>query len=195
MRIVTVEEPAIEPVTLAEAKLYSRVDIDEDDSLIEMFITSARIHVEQYCNIALITQTKAVYYDYRDVCLDNSYIPLPFGPVQSVESFDSVGNDNTSTVFPPISYFLSGGRVVLGSGYYWPSDVRGIDSYKIEAVVGYGDNAEDVPVAIRQAILRLVAHWYQNREAIYDSVNGSMVPNNVPYSVTNALMSYRVFVL
>lgn len=195
MRIVTIEEPAIEPVSLEEAKLYSRVDLDDDDELIELFITASRKHVEQYCNIALITQTKAVFYDSRDLCLSTPDILLPFGPVQSIESFDSMDNTNTSTVFPSDNYYLSGGRIALGYGYYWPSDVRSIDSYRIEAVVGFGDAPEDVPAPLKQAILRLVAHSYQNREAVYDSVNGVMVKPSVPYSVTCAIMPYRVFVL
>ena len=195
MRIITTVEPLVEPVTLAEAKLYSRVDLDDDDELIELFITASRKHVEQYCNIALITQTKVVYYDASDICLDVPAILLPVAPVQSITAFNSVDNSSIESVFDSDNYYLAGSRVALASNSYWPIDVRTIDSYSIEAVVGYGDDAADVPAPLRQAILRLVAHSYQNREAVYDSVNGVMVQPSVPYSVTCALMPYRVFVI
>lgn len=195
MRVVTTVEPLVEPVSLAEAKLYSRVDLDIDDELIEIFITAARKHVEQYCNIALISQTRTVFYDSSDLCFAAAVLDLPFSPVQSISNFRTFDSDNVELEFPGSEYFISGSRLAINDGGYWPSDIRWVDAYSISAVVGYGDNPEDVPAPLRQAILRLVAHSYQNREAVYDSVNGVMVPNNVPYSVTCALMPYRVFVL
>lgn len=194
MRIVTIEEPTEEPVTVEEAKLYTRVDLDDDDDLFEMFITAARLHVEQYCNLALVTQTRAIYLDGCDIDFRESILNIPFGPIQEIESFNSVDEESESTLFPDSDYYLSGQRVALNASSYWPDNIRDFDAYRIEVVAGYGD-AEDVPRALKQTILRLVAHWYQNREASYDSVNGTFNYANVPYSVTCALAPYRNFYL
>lgn len=57
------------------------------------------------------------------------------------------------------------GRVKLRSGRSWPSH-RGFASFIVEFTVGYGDAAADVPAALKQAILQLAAHLYENRDSV-----------------------------
>ena len=47
--------PAVEPLTVAEAKLHLRVDISDDDTYIGTLITAAREWVENYLDRTLIT--------------------------------------------------------------------------------------------------------------------------------------------
>ena len=47
--------PAVEPLTVAEAKLHLRVDISDDDAYIGTLITAAREWVENYLDRTLIT--------------------------------------------------------------------------------------------------------------------------------------------
>ena len=54
------------------------------------------------------------------------------------------------------------GRVKLRMGYIWP-DHRGFASFIIEFVAGYGIAATSVPASLRQLILELVSHLYDNR--------------------------------
>lgn len=58
-----VTPPAIEPVTLDEAKAHLRVDINAEDSLITRLISDAREWVERFLRRSLITQTWALYLD------------------------------------------------------------------------------------------------------------------------------------
>ena len=52
-----VTQPAIEPVTIEQARQHCRIDSDYDDGLLAAYITTARAIAENYLNRALITQT------------------------------------------------------------------------------------------------------------------------------------------
>ena len=78
-----VTEPAVEPVSTAEAKLHLRVDIDEDNTLIDAFVQTAREHVEDVTARAMITQT---WEWYADAFPAGDRIELLLPPLQSVTS-------------------------------------------------------------------------------------------------------------
>lgn len=192
---IIVTPPEVEPVDLDTAKQYARVDNDSDDDLINMFITSARVWCEAYCNRAFITQTLGYVYDYNDdAVLNPNLLALP-QPVQSIEHFLAYDISNEEIEFDSDSYYLASSRIIYGDDFAYPEDMRDYDAVRVDAVVGYGDDPENVPMPIREAILRLVAHIYQNREAYYDSVNGSWNGKNAPNSVTALLMPYRNIIL
>lgn len=58
----------------------------------------------------------------------------------------------------------SPGRVKLRSGRAWPTH-RDFASFIVEFKAGYGDAATDVPEALKQGILQLLGHLYDNRGA------------------------------
>lgn len=190
MRIELVERPEIAPVTLQEAKDYCKIDTDVDDDIVLRLINGATQYVESYCNTSLITQTKIVWLNPSDVDYKYNYVDLPIGPIIEIDELNSYGQTNTETL-ADVHYTLSGRRLFWDNGYYWPSDVRGFDSYAVTALVGYGDDAESVPEDIKNAILMLVANWYQNREATPLEAQDK----TIPYSVTAKLAPFRRFYL
>lgn len=54
MAAILLTPPAIEPLTLAEAKLYLRVAHEDDDGLITSLIAAARSHVDPQARFMLI---------------------------------------------------------------------------------------------------------------------------------------------
>jgi hypothetical protein len=84
------------------------------------------------------------------------------GPMQSGQFgayiVDTVGEP--ARLFPGISSVGSGG---LG---FWPSVSYVPNAVQIHFTAGYGNNTTDVPDAIRQAILQLVANLYETREPV-----------------------------
>src|SRR4051812_6207132 len=49
--------PGEEPVTLAEAKAFCRIDASDEDALVSALIAAARLHVESMTGRALVEQT------------------------------------------------------------------------------------------------------------------------------------------
>lgn len=56
MRLISLAPPAVEPLTLDEAKLHLRVDFADDDDLIASLIVAARRYLESASKQALISQ-------------------------------------------------------------------------------------------------------------------------------------------
>lgn len=60
----------------------------------------------------------------------------------------------------------------------------------VAAIIGAPIPADPVPATIRQAILMLAAHWYENREAALPGA-----PFAVPFGVHDLLQSHRAWVV
>jgi len=67
MAVTDINPPALldEPVTLDYAKVFLRVDNDDEDALIADLIRAARERVERLINSALITRARRLKSLYR----------------------------------------------------------------------------------------------------------------------------------
>lgn len=163
---VRITPPATEPVTLEEAKAHCRIGHDADDALLELWITAARQLIETETNCRLIEQTWRLELGGFPC----GEIALPIQPVSSVSLLQYRDTAGTMQTLIEGTHFLASlGRmppVVYShpdrSG--WPSVATGrLDAVKLEIVVGYGPNADDVPAAAKNAILLAVGYWDANR--------------------------------
>lgn len=149
---VLITAPAAEPLTLAEIKLFLRVDGSDEDSLIDTLTVVAREMAEKYLRRMLITQS----WRMSQVYVDGQNIALVPGPVQSITS---------------VKTELNGTQTTLDSGDYTLqlNDMLELetnptaDKIIVEFVTGYGD-AEDVPAPIKQGLLHCISHLYHYRE-------------------------------
>ena len=186
--LVVKTEPSVEPVSLSEAKLHLRVDTDADDDLIERLITVARRESEKIARRSLITQTLSLTLDGWPAPV----FTLPRPPVQSIVAItytESNGDEITldSDVY---AFDAATGRVFLESGQSWPAvELRPYASVNVEYVAGYGDAATDVPAEYKQAILLLVGHYHENREAVV--VGAGFTATALPLAVRSLLTSDR----
>lgn len=157
------EAPAEEPVTLAEMKLFARIDIDDDDALIIALIIAARETVEEQTGRALVTQTRRAWMDY--VPCRWKY-QLSYRPIQSIEHIKSFDEDDTEEEVSATAILLDGtnGEVAIKSTANPITSTRSFNAFNIKYVCGYG-LAADVPDWAKTAIKQLVAHWYEHRES------------------------------
>lgn len=188
-RPILVTAPTTTPVTLAEAKSHARVDFDDDDALIASFIDAAVTHLDGRSGIlgrCLITQTWR-----QPVCAwpANGRLRLPFPDVSSVAIKYSDEDNAEQTLSTSLYDLVEDERsaiVRFKDAFTRPtvySDRE--DAIRVEVTAGYGAAGENVPTAIRQAILMLVAHFYNNREAAGERME------ELPFAVSALLNPYR----
>lgn len=170
--------PAGEPVSLDEAKAFLRLDTTDEDALVTTLITAARLHVEGVAGQALLAQTWRLVLDDWPA---TNMIRLPLGPLQSltaITAYDADGNaDDLSldgvlwdaTATPP--------RLYLPAGFGSAAARRDRQGIEIDFVAGYGSDPTDVPATLRQALLTLIAYWYENRDAVIIAGSGAVVPS------------------
>lgn len=164
--IKVITPSAAEPVLLADVKPQLRIEADDTsyDDILTPLITAAREWCEGYQNRTYITQTLELALDCWPHC---DYIDLPRPPLQSFTSFVFTDNGGNVTIWDPSNYIVDDfafvARVVKARYVYWPLIVLpSVNGIKVRYVAGYGDSGDDVPVKIKQAIILLVSHWYEN---------------------------------
>ena len=147
-------DPASEPVTLTEAKLYMRIDNTNDDTLISDLITAARQEGENWLRQSLITQTWKVAYDDAIPQM----VRLPMGPVNSISSVIIYNQDNSTVTIDPSVYWLNAAQNAL-------TMYQRLTGFRIEItyIAGYGSVAASVPKPIKQGMLSHISYMYDSR--------------------------------
>ncbi|MFA5900725.1 MAG: head-tail connector protein [Hyphomicrobium sp.] len=187
MALVLTSAPATEPVSVSEAKAHLRVDGAAEDTLIASLILTSRLHIETALGLALITQSWRLHLDRWPDARD---VAVPMRPLESVDEVRVISADGDPTIIAASQYLVDATsvppRLVRRAALPVPGQVaRGIE---IDFTAGYGDEPEDVPAPIRQALLLLVAHWYEHRDPIEVGAADTVIPS----VVSDLLAAYRV---
>jgi uncharacterized phiE125 gp8 family phage protein len=181
--------PAVEPLSLADAKNFLRVEHDVDDAIIAALVSAARNHVEALTRCALIAQTWRLVLDRWP---DGGRITPRIGPLRALAAalvFNAAGEANA--IDPETFVFDRAAGVIAAPGWSLPTPGRGVAGIELDLDVGFGEAASDVPPTLLQAIRMLVAHWYENRGLIAIGQTVAMMPA----SVNAMISSYRVLSL
>lgn len=156
--------PPVEPLTLAEAKTFLRVDHDAEDALIASLITAARATVEALTRRALIDQSWRIV---RDAWPVSGLIAAPINPLREVTNahvLDAAGNE----VPVPLDAFICDLARVPGLIRVDRAKViapgRAIAGIAIDAVAGHGASADHVPSPLIEAVRVVLAHFYEHRD-------------------------------
>ncbi len=187
MSLVMTGAPALEPVTLVEAKAHLRVDTALEDTFIASLITTSRLQVEAILGLAMITQN----WTWRFDAWPRGGVEFPLSPVSAVSLVRTQNSDQSFATLAAANYIVDGRgtppRLVPSSTNFPQPGVVAL-GIEIQFTAGYGTLASDVPAPLRQAILLLVAHWFENREPF---IEGAM-PKSFPDAVIGLLEPYRV---
>lgn len=175
---VLLTAPAEAPVTLVEAKLQCRIEVEntDQDGLLQLYLDAAVSHLDGYSGVlgrCLVEQTWR--QDFDALCQDLR-LPMPALSVTSLKLVDTAGEE---TVVAGANYELQhnglGSFVRIADDYTSPVTLAETRGVQVTFVAGYGAAAA-VPSKAKLAILLLVSHWYQNREAVNVGNITSMMP-------------------
>lgn len=178
--------PAAFPVSVEEARTQCRVDSNDEDQLLQIYIEAATAHLDGYTGTlgrALITQTWEMFLD----AFEDGSLTIPLAPIISVTSVEYMV-DGTYTTWASSGNYTS--SVVAPFGVItpvndWPEPDEITNAVRVTFTAGYGATAASVPAPIRAAILIMVADMYENRSAKLDET----MPENP--TVARLLWPYR----
>ncbi len=175
MSFELVEPPAVEPITLAEAKAYLRVDHAAEDALIGDLIAAARGLIEHALGRALITQRLIERLDCWGERLRPGCFLLARPNVQDVHSIKTYDGNGDPHTFDAAHWSLDAAslpsRILLKGGAVFPAPGPTRNGIEIDFTAGFGDAAEDVPAPIRSAILAILADRYERRDGESDFIS------------------------
>jgi uncharacterized phiE125 gp8 family phage protein len=187
--------PAVEPVTLAEAKHHCRVDTDADDAYIASLITAAREWCEAYCDETLVHTQYRMTLDSFPVEIELPRPPMASSGTVTAVSITYTLESQTTATLATSEYRVDRDSVpgVMRTNYNgsWPSHLL---DYNAVAVTWWGGKSADgtgIEQRIRNAILWLVGYWYERRQAA-EGVNLTEIPFGVKSLLDSAKWgSYR----
>jgi uncharacterized phiE125 gp8 family phage protein len=159
MSSILLTGPAVEPLSLDDARSFLRVEHGDDDPLIAALIVSARMR-RRAGKTALISQ------DWRIVSIAAASWAhcREAGAAQGAQGRAGL-RLSRPTADNRHAGLRAGSRRFDAAFMPWTMPVPGriAAGIELDVTVGFGDAAADVPEPLRQAIRLLVAHWYENR--------------------------------
>lgn len=167
------------PVSLADAKLFLRIEHDAEDALITSLIASAVDYGEKYTGRDFSVKTWDCYSS--DICYGDAlpYIELQRAPYVSIQGFNNSVDgsyvDNTNYIIKN----KSGYARLLVTGELPNIDTSVAYNYKVSFTSGYST----IPDGIKTAILEHVNFLYENR---------GDVPSNGIKQIKQLYHQYRI---
>jgi len=167
--------PALEVVTLAEQKLFSRIDGDYEDTLIQTFINSATSKCESYCNGGFALRDWEQNSDIG--FLENGNIlEIKNLFIRSVSKLYLYDIDNAEYDVDSADFEVLGldeslpARILFNDDYIFPTPLRIKNAFKIEYSAGKTLLSDLLVIfpGVQIAIMSAVSTWYEFRETIKD---------------------------
>ena len=184
MTLEILTPPAVEPVSLADAKAHLRVTYDAEDALITRLLLATRQRVETELGLALITTAlRETFSDWGQRLTQRGAARLLRGPLQSVQSIDIADVNGDFDSLDPSRYtarIATRPGLVASVGGAFPAPQIANGGIRIDYTCGFGDEASDVPAPLIQAILALTAHAFEHRDAA-DPPTALVEPWLAPY--------------
>lgn len=158
MNITRLTEPAIEPITLDEARQHLNIIGSDRDDWVQRAISEARDYCEQYCN-RIWAAAEFI------VSCDSFSDPMPLPPgTNAVVSITYIDSDGIEQTLSDDAYTVSARLTSIRPVDAWPS---GTD---VQVICNIGPDAgasppQTIPPSVRAALKLVLGDLFENREA------------------------------
>ena len=168
--------PTAEPVHRTEFKAHQRIDIPDEDGIVDGYLSAARQLLEVQYKFQAVAATWRMRLDELRYYCDPSglqYIPLPRGPVLNVSSVTYVDSTGTTQTWSSSNYTVDDdNRLVLAHEGDWPDTRTQVGGLTITYRSGYVAPF----TATTGDVLTIQATTYSNAETVRLSNSGGVLP-------------------
>jgi len=170
--------------TLNEAKAYVRVDNSDEDSTIATLAEAAVRACEMYTGHALINGHWVIYYDSAELEANDWSLTIPVGPECSAGNF-AVAYRNTGDTYTALAantdYYVglqAPPRLIVHNVPTATHD-SGLELLRVTLTdSGY---TTDAPADYKAAAMMMLAHLFENRDAVVIGTISSELPMGIKY--------------
>lgn len=193
MQLIQIEPPIEQVITTEEAKLWLRVDADDEDETIAALIAAAtsrfdgRDGVLGRCLAPQTWRLELPRFPWGE-------IKLPLPPTISIEAVEYTDRNGQTQELQDCRTALggwSGARILPALGGAWPGTADVPDAVRVRFRAGYQTDASPaelaVPEAIKQAMLLLITDWFEERRNF--TVGGTM--SSLPVATEALIAPFR----
>lgn len=181
MNLIQKVAPLSEPLSLKDAKTFMHILENDEDTLIESMITSAREYAENYTN----RQFEVATYELINEVIYSGF-RIPKNPVQSITKIEYMDIDGNYQIMSTNDYYMyienEIAKLHINNLPTYKQDKR---AFKITFVSGY----DVVPSSIVSYIKMAVSTMYENRESY---VVGVSIDKNANPLLDKMLNMYRI---
>lgn len=208
MTVRVVTAPAYEPVSLAQAKLWCRIDSDitDQDDVVTQLIQTMREYAENLTGRAFIQRDlQLVTNCYTTLYFDGVSrvgLSLPYPPLVAVSSITYIDTDGATQTLDTADYNVhtwhEPGFVVEDWDATWPSYRREPDAIRVSYTAGYALGAgsppgadeyrANLPSALKTWMQARIATLYECREQLTFGASGFVIPHNFSDGLLDALI-------
>jgi len=170
-----VSGPALEPVSVTEAKSWLRITGDDENTLIGTLVSQARQWVEEYTRRALLAQTWDLTLQKFPACIDINRSPLR--SVTWIKYNDTNGDQQTlATTEYTVDDVSEPAKVIEAYSKTWPSTYGHINDVTVRFVAGY---AATMTAVAATNVLTAVGHSYADTDPVRFWNTGGSLPGGL----------------
>ena len=141
-------------VSMAEAQAYARVETGEEEALLAGLVRTASALCESFTGQVLVARP------FEEVLpADGGWQRLGLTPVRAIEEVAALAADGSATVLGAQEFEID----IDSRGDGWVRATNG-GKIRVRGQAGLASEPNGVPEALRQGILRLIAHLFATRD-------------------------------
>lgn len=170
MKLVRITEATLKPVTDDEHKLFSKIDLTDDDTLVTSLNETATDYIQDTMQKSFTDEVFELYLD--EFPSDSCPIDICRTPLDSITSIQYVDSAGDTQTMPATDYKVdTAGEpagVYLAFGKTWPTTREEVNAVIVTFKAGYGPDVTDVPERYKTIVKHMFAHLYEHREPMKD---------------------------